>query len=253
MTGDRLVLAAGTGESAAVRRLLDRGVSADAPDAYGSTALYRAAVHGDAAIVRMLLAAGADPDRESGGDSEGLPLCAAACWGHAEAVGALLDAGADPDRREDGEGSAMTALHWAAANGHLAVVTALLERGATPDPPAPGRTPLAHAAEKGLPAVVRALLGHGADPAAADDRGLRPADLARRHVGHDVEAGLRDQAAAYAPPGARVRLRRERGEGGDERVVAEVRDADGDPRSEHWLGTGHAEVVRLLEEATRTP
>ncbi|WP_425434693.1 hypothetical protein [Nonomuraea jiangxiensis] len=44
------------------------------------------------------------PNRES----EGLPLCAAACWGHAEAVLALLDAGADPDQ-EDSGGTAMTA------------------------------------------------------------------------------------------------------------------------------------------------
>ncbi|MFG3438861.1 ankyrin repeat domain-containing protein [Nonomuraea sp. NPDC047897] len=248
MTGDRLVTAVATGAAATVGRLLGRGVSADTPDSYGSTALYRAAVQGDAGIVRMLLAAGADPDRESGGDGEGLPLCGAASWGHVEVVRALLDAGADPDRREAAGAGGVTALFWAASNGRLAVVTALLEGGADPDPVGhAGRTPLSHAAEKGLAAVAGVLLEHGADPAVADDRGLRPADLARRHVGHDLEAGLRDGAVEHAPPGARVTLRRERGEGGDERLVAEVRDAAGDPRSERWIGTGHAEVVRILE------
>ncbi|MGP3920901.1 hypothetical protein [Nonomuraea sp. 10N515B] len=37
--------------------------------------------------------------------------------------------------------------------------------------------------------------------------------------------------------------------GGDVRVVAEARDTDGSLRSESWLGTGHAEIVRLLEDA----
>ncbi|MGP3920902.1 ankyrin repeat domain-containing protein [Nonomuraea sp. 10N515B] len=125
-------------------------MSPDEPDEDGSTALYRAAVQGDADLVRMLLAAGADPDRESGGDTEGLPLCAAACWGHIEVVAALLDAGADPDRREDEGVADMTALHWAASNEHLAVVNALLERGAGPDARnAAGRTALSHAAEQG--------------------------------------------------------------------------------------------------------
>lgn len=49
-------------------------------------------MQGNADIVRMLPAAGADPDRES----EGLPLCAAASWGHLDTVVALLEGGADP-------------------------------------------------------------------------------------------------------------------------------------------------------------
>ncbi|WP_346115321.1 hypothetical protein, partial [Nonomuraea maheshkhaliensis] len=70
---------------------------------------------------------------------------------------------------------------------------------------------------------------------------------ARELAGRDAEAEVRARAGAYAPPGARIEVRRERSEGGDVRVVAEVRDEAGELRSEHFLGTGHAEIVHLLE------
>ncbi|MGJ6960369.1 ankyrin repeat domain-containing protein [Streptosporangium sp. G11] len=248
---DDLVSAATIRKVEEVRRLLDGAVHPDEPNEDGSTALYRAAVQGDAGIVRMLLAAGADPDRESGGDSEGLPLCAAACWGHVEIVVALLDADADPDRREDIERTAMTALHWAASNEHLAVMRTLLGRGADPDlDDSAGRTPLSHAAERGATAVVRTLLDHGANPVSADGQGRSPLDLARRYAGCDIEAEVLARATEHAPQGARITVRREESEGGDVRIVAEVRDNTGGLRSESRLGTGHAEIIRLLETWT---
>ncbi|MFI7643049.1 ankyrin repeat domain-containing protein [Nonomuraea sp. NPDC049400] len=248
MTELDLVPAAAAGETEQVRRLLDGGAAPDEPDEDGATALYRAAVQGNAGIVRMLLAAGADPGRESTGDSEGLPLCAAACWGHTETVIALLDAGADPDRREDVTRSAMTGLHWAAANDHLAVVRALLDRGADPGiADSAGRTALSHAAERGATAVVRTLLDSGADPSSPDGQGRRPVDLARRYAGRDIKEEMVALATEHAPQGALITVRRETFEGRDVRVVAEVRDEAGELRSEWWLGTGHAEIVRLLE------
>ncbi|MER5624002.1 ankyrin repeat domain-containing protein [Streptosporangium sp. NPDC002544] len=251
MMKDDLVSAAAIREAEGVRRLLDGAVSPDEPNEDGSTALYQAAVQGDAGIVRMLLAAGADPDRESGGDSEGLPLCAAAAWGHLKAVIALLDAGADPDRREDIERTAMTALHWAASNEHLAVVRTLLDRGADPDlDDSAGRTALSHAAERGATAVVRTLLDHGANPALADGQDRRPLDLAQRYAGRDIEAEVLARATEHSPQGAQITVRREESEGGDVRIVAEVRDNTGRLRSESQLGTGHAEIIRLLETWT---
>ncbi|NUW30016.1 ankyrin repeat domain-containing protein [Nonomuraea sp. SMC257] len=246
MSAEELVAAAAYGEAEEVRRLLAGGARADEPDEYGSTALYRAAVQGRAEIVRMLLAAGADPDHESGGDGEGLPLCAAAVCGHLDVVDALLDGGADPDRREDVAITGRTALHWAASTEHLAVVRALLAGGAAPDvEDAIGRTALSHAAQRGATAVVRTLLDHGADPAHRDRGGRSPADFARPYVGRDIEAEL--LAEVTVPPGGSVAVRRERSEGGDEGVVVEVRGERGDLRSGRTLGTGHAEIVRLLE------
>ncbi|UBU10513.1 ankyrin repeat domain-containing protein [Nonomuraea gerenzanensis] len=235
MRENDLLTAAMLGDSEEVRRLLAAGATPDTPGP-----LYQAAVQGHAGIVRMLLAAGAGPDRESEDDAEGLPLCAAACWGHLDVVNALLDAGADPDLRE--APGAMTALHWAAAGDRLAVTRALLSRGADPDlRDSAGNTALSRAAERGSAAVVRALLDHGATPEA------RALDLARRHAGLDIEAEVRARAGERAAEGARVSVRREEAEGGGVRVVAEVRDDAGRLRSQTQLGTGHAEIVRLLE------
>ncbi|GAA4955266.1 ankyrin repeat protein [Nonomuraea thailandensis] len=237
MSDEELRSAAMTGQAEEVGRLLAAGTPPDAPD---GTALYLAAVQGHAEVVRKLLAAGADPDRESEGDGEGLPLCAAACWGHLDTVNALLDAGADPDRPE--APGAMPALHWAAANDRVAVARALLGRGADPGlRDSAGNTPLSRAAERGSAALVQALLDHGATPAA------RPLELARRYAGRDIEAEVRARAGQLAPEGARIVVRRERAEGGGVRVVAEVRDSEGRLRSETCLGTGHAEIVRLLQ------
>lgn len=101
-----------------------------APDAGGITPLYAASVHGAAASVRLLLAAGAPPDAESGGiGSEGTPLCAAACWGHTDAVRELLAHGADPTLREDA-GTGLTPLDWALRGPHPETA-ALLRAAAT--------------------------------------------------------------------------------------------------------------------------
>ncbi|MER5828537.1 ankyrin repeat domain-containing protein, partial [Streptomyces mirabilis] len=76
------------GDEDAVVRLLRSGVSPDAVDEDGQTALYLAAVSDRPGVVRLLLVAGAAPDRLSQGTDA--PLCGAACGGHTEVVRALL-------------------------------------------------------------------------------------------------------------------------------------------------------------------
>jgi len=109
--------------------LVERGTPVDGISRYGSTPLYTAAVQGEAEIVRMLLEAGADPNQESTGESDGTPLCGAASWGFADVVRLLLRYGADPNLRESG-GGPKTALAWARRNHHDEVVRLLLENGA---------------------------------------------------------------------------------------------------------------------------
>ena len=75
--------------------------------------------------VRALVAAGADPNLESGTGEEGLPLCGAACWGHDATVRVLLAAGADPNLRED-NGHGRTAVEWAAVGNHRRTLEFLL-------------------------------------------------------------------------------------------------------------------------------
>ncbi|WP_371680172.1 ankyrin repeat domain-containing protein [Streptomyces sp. NBC_01276] len=124
-----LVGAAARGDAPRVAALLRSGAPAAAADSEGTTALYAAAVAGAERAVRDLLAGGADPDAQSGGPTDGTPLCGAAAWGHAAAVAALLAGGADPALRED-DGEGPTPLEWALRGGHAE--TARLLRAAGP-------------------------------------------------------------------------------------------------------------------------
>ncbi|MEZ5411161.1 MAG: ankyrin repeat domain-containing protein [Acidimicrobiales bacterium] len=101
----------------------------------GGSVLALAAATGDAGIVGLLLAAGADPDDPGDGGAGGYlldpPLYCAAVSGSADAVRLLLAAGADPtipgpDRPVVAAASSVEALR------------ALLEAGADPDPPVTG-------------------------------------------------------------------------------------------------------------------
>ncbi|NUR29292.1 MAG: ankyrin repeat domain-containing protein [Catenulispora sp.] len=113
---NRLVISVHFADLEGTRRLLRAGADANRPDADGTTPLYAAAVRGDAEIAELLLAAGADPNRESGQGDEGLPLCAAAVWAHDDVVRVLLTGGADPNLREDG-GFGNSAIHWTVREG----------------------------------------------------------------------------------------------------------------------------------------
>ncbi|AXG77317.1 ankyrin repeat domain-containing protein [Streptomyces paludis] len=268
------------GADDAVVRLLRAGVPAEATDADGQTALYLASVSDEPGLVRLLLTAGADPDRPSGpadGPAGGdLPLCAAACGGHTEVVRALLAAGARPDRRESFE---LTAMVWAVRQGFADTAEALLEYGADPDLPGPGgEPPLLLASRRGSTATVRVLLRYGATG--------RHAALAeaRRWMGLDVAAELRSSLLAGFGDGYETMVRRidrtgadgngdeygdrygygaeagararagDRYEDGSVTVVVELL-RDGEPVAGQEQQTGHAAVATLLEAelGLRTP
>ncbi|GGU89222.1 hypothetical protein GCM10010275_27020 [Streptomyces litmocidini] len=233
-------------ENGAVRLLRDGADPEGRED--GETALYRAAVGDEAGIVRVLLAAGADPARGSGEDDGDLPLCGAACGGHTEVVRALLAAGAAADQEE---AYGFTALAWALRLGHADTARVLLEHGADPDRPGPdGILPLVAAARRGSTGCVRALLDHGA--------GAREAALreARRWIGVDIAAELRRGLVAGNEGGQtyEAAVRRIREDGGIT-VVVELLREDGAPGRGDDRGTGHAAIATLLEAALglRTP
>ncbi|WP_455354316.1 ankyrin repeat domain-containing protein [Streptomyces sp. SYSU K217416] len=226
-----------SGEDDTVVRLLRAGIPAEATDEDGQTALYLAAVQDRPGIARLLLAAGADPDRPSGADSVDLPLCGAACGGHAEVVRALLAAGAQPDRREE---FGYTAMTWAVQQGHAAAVEALLAHGASPDLAGPhGEPPLVLAARRGSAGTVRALLEHGA---AAKNEALGEA---RRWLGLDVAEELRRRlTSTYEGEFETVTRRVE--EHGGVTVIVELL-GDGAPRAGDEQQTGHAAIATMLE------
>ncbi|MBQ1019878.1 ankyrin repeat domain-containing protein [Micromonospora sp. D93] len=65
------------------------GADPNAADCEGSTPLYQASVRGAVNLMRLLLAAGAAPDIESGHGQEGTPLRAAAARGHTGGIRCL--------------------------------------------------------------------------------------------------------------------------------------------------------------------
>lgn len=225
------------GDEDAVVRALRAGASAESSSEGLGTALYRAALGDRPGIVRLLLAAGADPNRASGEDTVDLPLCGAASGGHAEVVRALLAAGAEPDLREELDFTAMT---WAVQKGYAKTAEVLLAHGADPDLPGPGGVPpLVTAAGRGSAETVRVLLRHGAS---ARQEALAEA---RRWLELDVEQEVRRQLADShgAEHEAAARLVRE--DGGLTVVVDLIGERA--PWSTAEQQTGHGAIATLLE------
>ncbi|GGL19826.1 ankyrin repeat domain-containing protein [Nocardia jinanensis] len=240
-----LVSAVSEEDAARVRELLAAGADPDEPDDYGTTPLYRAAVHGSTEIVRLLLAYDADPQLPGEADDEGLPLCAAACWNHIGVVEALLAAGADPDLPEPPHpeqlGPGTPPLLWAVRNGHRETVELLLAAGADPDIPG---TPLTIAAWGGRYGIVRSLLAYGADPAHTDELGRTALTVATELASADPVALLVEQ---WGEPGREFTVHRR--PAGDGTEVITLRYGSG----ETSMQNGHAVIADLLGDIAHRP
>jgi cytohesin len=145
-------------------------------------AVKKAAMAGDVAALRQLVAAHGGPAVRLDGDPMELTaLHWAAASGGLEAVQFLLAVvvGADPRAARNNN---FTPLHAAAMQGDAAVCEVLLAAGAgvnvQTDPQ--GYAPLHSAAFAGHVEAIRVLLAHGANRELVNYRGERPADTARR-------------------------------------------------------------------------
>ena len=150
----------------------------------GGPGLHAAASRGHLAVVRLLLASGADPNLRDAGDNASA-LHFAAGFGHVEVVRALLDAGADV--HGVGDVHEMEVIGWATALGppgrtRWEVLPLLLERGA--------RHHIFSAIAVGDPALIRAVVA--GNPAALDRRMSRfegrmtPLHFAMRRQRYDL-------------------------------------------------------------------
>ena len=224
----QLLAAAAVGDHDALAVLLapdgdgDVEVLGDWPDVRGQrqpmTALLLAAAKGQLAAVELLLAAGADPDRDAGprgaDKPQGLtPLMLAAAAGHADVVERLLAAGGRPERVH--ASTLGTALHRAGHGGHPEVMALLEAAGCDPaQRDAEGRTPAELLARSLEPPASQRAAPVNAAAADAQDSVRQPelggGGLGRLAWGMSAMAGVVLLAALAVPlllnPGRRLGL-----------------------------------------------
>jgi ankyrin repeat protein len=124
-----LLLAASHDDAAQVRQLLKAGANPNVRNKLDTTPLLEAAFHANAEIIKALLDAGADPNA-AGADGQ-TPLMLVARGTNVAAAKALLAKGANPKARESQR--QQTALMWAAANSQGPMTRLLVEVGAELD------------------------------------------------------------------------------------------------------------------------
>ena len=178
-------------------------------DENGATAFLRASQSGDVALMKLLLARGADPKIATALGVTALQVAAGIGWVEGityewspkdtlEAVRMLLDLGLDPNAQAD---TGRVALHGAAHKGATAVVQLLVDRGARWTS-ATTATPTTAAAGAGDPhlaagrlrrrpgprrrAVGDSASGDRAAAAQADDRRRAPGAARRPHARVDL-------------------------------------------------------------------
>ena len=197
--------AAMRGDGATVRALVASGADVNAAQGDGMTALHWAANRGDSTMAVVLLRAKArlSATTRIGGYT---PLHVASQSGAAGVVRALLAAKADA-RAVTTDGA--TAMHLAAVAGVPGTITALVAAGGDVNAtePAWGQTPLMAAAARGRADAVRALLKAGADPS-----------VTAKTV--DIMASAAQDRQAKAKRDA---------------VLAQLREAQGQSKNPNWL------------------
>ena len=221
MTGNELIAAIKANDITAAKALLQSNPGlANERDENGVSAIMNARYRGQTEVVALLLAAGitldvfeaatlghaarvrelldADPKQVDAWSPDGFaPLHLACFFGQETVVRLLLERGAQPGAVARNP-MRVQPLHSAVAGRQMEIVSALLERGA----PVNGRqhlgwTALHEAANQGNREMSEILLRNRADPAAANEEGKTPADVALER-GHTELARLFQRGARAA-------------------------------------------------------
>jgi ankyrin repeat protein len=161
------------------------------------TPLSRACTNGSAAMVELLLAAGADPNTRIGTGETPLMTCASS--GSVAAVRLLIARGGDVNAKEPSQNQ--DALMWAAAERHADVVRLLIEAGANPQAHTKkGFTALHFATREGDLETTRQLLAAGVNVNIRSLSDEPPAE-ARRDTGGGGRSSSGAAAVGVAPRG----------------------------------------------------
>jgi len=174
-----------SGSIATVRKLLRAGADLNLPDDdRGDWVMpLHWSAHHSCAMIRFVIANGADVRVLSHGGGHALGACA--LWGKTRRLRTLLECGFPVNLEQGRPGD--TALFESCWHGRVGCVKTLLEYGADPNLAFHERTPLMVASRHGSLAIVEMLLEHGADPTRQDNEGLTAADYARRAQPHLLE------------------------------------------------------------------
>ena len=221
--------------------------------------LSNAAADGDEQEVRRLLSEGASPNGTGAGEP---PLVTAVQRGHTGVTRVLLEAGADPNRLPPGTGDPL--LHLAVRTRDLALVKLLLEHGAAvgavsqredrQNPDHAGDSALHEAAAFGESRLCEQLVRAGADPNAVNRRGLTP-------LHHAAGAGHVETAACLLDRGAQIDRQNRigvtplhwavrHGQVGTARLLAD-RGASVNVASQHGSSPLHSAVARRDAEMVK--
>ncbi|KAL7817986.1 ankyrin repeat-containing domain protein [Trichoderma aethiopicum] len=182
-----LQIAAGEGNEAVFRLLLDEGASPTYqnwedsdpearfarlpfPHSMRRTVLSLVAETGHRSIFDLLVSSGTDVDLK---DQDGqTPLFFAVRSGRESIVEELLERGANPNSIND---RGKTPLFYAAENGYRTIASKLLRYGGSLEHrDEDGQTPLFFAVQRGHVSIVEELLERGANPNSVDDDGETP-------------------------------------------------------------------------------
>ncbi|EFA07512.1 pyrexia [Tribolium castaneum] len=141
-----------------LQEVLEKGVSLQAVDGEGRSALHLAACTGNIDCIKLLLQHGAEISARDA-LNRATPLHCAASKGHLSAVKLLIRHGADVNAGLDNK----SPLHYAVQSLAIDCVKELLENNAIPNTSQVySETPLHVAAALGAPEIVKLLLDHGA-------------------------------------------------------------------------------------------